>query len=96
MLSPRSHRLGAETWGLGVATEAATVVLDLGFRVLELDSIVAVTHPDNRGSQAVLTKIGLRPQGLRFHYGLDLSYFSLDRSAYLSAASDGNVAGDLD
>ena len=90
------YRYLPSTWGQGVATEAATVVLDLGFRVLELDSIVAVTHPDNRGSQAVLTKIGLRPQGLRFHYGLDLSYFSLDRSAYLSAASDGNVAGDLD
>ena len=71
-------------WGQGVATEAGTRVLDYGFRELAPDPIVAVTHPENAGSQNVLRKIGLRSEGLRFHYGLNLSFFFLDRDSYLT------------
>ncbi|MDP6344301.1 MAG: GNAT family protein, partial [Alphaproteobacteria bacterium] len=49
-----------------------------------LDPIVAVTHPDNLASQRVLAKIGLRAEGRRFHYGLDLAFFSLARADYFS------------
>ena len=79
------YRYVPETWGKGVATEAAARVLEHGFREFGFDPIVAVTHPENTGSQTVLTKIGLRPGGLQFHYGLDLSFFSLSRADYLSA-----------
>ena len=79
------YRFITAAWGKGVATEAARRVLDHGFRALELDPIVAVTHPENAGSQNVLTKIGLESHGLQFHYGLDLSYFSLRRADYLTA-----------
>jgi len=54
-----------------------------GFRVLEIDPIVAVTHPDNRASQKVLMKIGLKMEGLEFHYGQDLPFFKLTRGQYL-------------
>jgi RimJ/RimL family protein N-acetyltransferase len=79
------YRYLTTAWGEGVATEAAARVLEHGFRVLAFDPIVGVTHPDNLASQQVLTKIGLRPGGLQFHYGLDLSFFALGRAEYLAS-----------
>lgn len=81
------YRYNRVAWGEGVGTEAARVVLDHGFRVMELDPIVAVTHPANAASQNVLTKIGLRREGTGFHYGSDLPFFRLDRADYLAATS---------
>ena len=78
------YRYTRAAWGQGLATEAAAAVLEHGFRVLKLDPIVAVTHPDNRGSQGVLRKIGLRPAGQAFHYGQDLAFFRLTRADYLA------------
>ena len=71
------YRYIQAAWGQGVGTEATLAVLDHGFRVLELDPIVAVTHPENRASQQVLEKIGLNARGIAFHYGQDLSYYHL-------------------
>jgi ribosomal-protein-alanine N-acetyltransferase len=48
--------------GQGYATEAARATLDYGRTVLGLGRIVAITAPDNLGSQNVLRKIGLRPE----------------------------------
>jgi len=79
------YRYVTAAWGKGVATEAAARVLDHGFREFAFDPIVAVTHPQNAGSQAVLSKIGLKSGGLQFHYGLDLSFFSLGRDDYLTS-----------
>jgi ribosomal-protein-alanine N-acetyltransferase len=45
--------------GQGYATEAARATLDYGRTVLGLKRIVAITAPDNAGSQNVLKKIGL-------------------------------------
>jgi RimJ/RimL family protein N-acetyltransferase len=47
-------------WSKGYASEAATAVLEHGRTVLGLKRIVAITAPGNRGSMAVLQKIGLR------------------------------------
>lgn len=74
------YRYTTAAWGRGVATEAGARVLEFGFRDLGLDPIVAVAHPNNAASHRVLTKIGLKPGGLRFHYGLDLAYFELARA----------------
>jgi RimJ/RimL family protein N-acetyltransferase len=45
--------------------------------VLGLDPIVAVAHPDNRGSRRVLEKLGFVSEGLRRHYGHDLVFYRL-------------------
>lgn len=45
-------------WGRGYATEITRECLRLGFDVLGLPSIVAVTMPDNEPSQRVLTRCG--------------------------------------
>lgn len=44
----------------GYATEAAAAVLEHGREVCGLRRIVAIAAPDNRGSIAVIEKIGLR------------------------------------
>jgi len=78
------YRYVPEVWGQGIASEAARAVLEHGFRALALDPIVAVAHPDNRASQRVLQKIGLRPSGEAFFYGQWLRFFRLTRAQYLA------------
>ncbi len=73
-------------WGRGFATEAATAILDHGFRTLRLDLIVAVSDPANAASHRVLSKIGLRAAGTARHYGRELPFFELSRGAYLAGA----------
>ena len=69
------YRYVPGAWGQGVASEAAHCVLDYGFTTLGLETIVAVTHPQNHASQRVLGKIGLEYVGLREHYGMSMSFF---------------------
>lgn len=47
-------------WGRGLATEIARACGDLGLGRLGLESVVAVTLPEHRASQRVMTKAGLR------------------------------------
>jgi len=81
------YRYARKAWGRGLATEAAAAALDYGFRVLELDPIVAVSHRDNAASHRVLQNIGLRRAGSARHYGYDLPFFELRRSEYLAVQS---------
>jgi RimJ/RimL family protein N-acetyltransferase len=53
----------ARYWSKGYASEAAAAVLVHGRTVLGLKRIVAITALENRGSMAVLEKIGLRLEG---------------------------------
>jgi [ribosomal protein S5]-alanine N-acetyltransferase len=68
------------SWNCGYATEAAEASLDLAFRYLPVDSVVATVYPDNRASIRVLTKLGMHLHGSIFGvwplssalmYGLD-------------------------
>jgi RimJ/RimL family protein N-acetyltransferase len=79
------YRYLPKAWGRGIATEAATRLLDHGFRELALDPIVAVSHPENRASHRVLEKIGLAPSGTAFHYGQDLAFFRRARADHLAS-----------
>jgi [ribosomal protein S5]-alanine N-acetyltransferase len=49
--------------GEGIATEAAGLLLDLGFGDLGLHRIFAYHHPANVGSQRVLDKLGMQREG---------------------------------
>jgi len=53
----------AQHWSKGYASESAAAVLDYGRTVLGLGRIVAITAMENRGSMAVLQRIGLRFEG---------------------------------
>lgn len=50
-------------WGQGYATEAARVMLALGFKSLGLHRIWACCDPENAGSIGVLRKLGMRQEG---------------------------------
>jgi ribosomal-protein-alanine N-acetyltransferase len=63
------YRLGRRWWGRGLATEAAGAALRAGLDVVGLDRILAVTHPENRGSRRVMEKLGMTYQGMGAYYG---------------------------
>lgn len=52
-------RLARPWWGQGLATEAATVVLDFAFTTLKLDEVVSYTSATNLRSQAVMQRLGM-------------------------------------
>jgi RimJ/RimL family protein N-acetyltransferase len=53
-------RLARAAWGQGLATEAATVVLDWAFATLDLASITSVIAPRNARSRAVAERLGMQ------------------------------------
>ena len=57
-----------EYWRQGFASEAGAAVLDAGRQQFGLATVVAITHPKNNGSIAVLERLGLTYQGL-IHLG---------------------------
>jgi RimJ/RimL family protein N-acetyltransferase len=58
-----AYRLKPDAWGSGIATEAATRVVDHALGTLALPSMVALIHPDNGGSQNVIAKLGFFRDG---------------------------------
>ncbi len=52
-------RIAFEHWGKGYATEGAKAVLDYGFKVLQLEEIVAFCHYENARSIHVMEKLGM-------------------------------------
>jgi ribosomal-protein-alanine N-acetyltransferase len=77
-----AYLLAQAYWGQGLATEAARAALRYGFETLALDRIVAVVHPENRGSQRVLEKAGLRLEGDAHYYDMDVKYYALPQAEY--------------
>lgn len=57
--------LKQDMWGQGLATEAASAVARWAFTNLQIDQVIAFTHPENTASQRVLTKVGMLDLGLR-------------------------------
>lgn len=77
-LQPLEHRgpevelgydLHPDAWGQGLATEAATAVVQAAFGTLGLERLMAVVKPANAASRRVLEKAGLRPTRRRGAYG---------------------------
>lgn len=56
-------RLGLAHWGQGFASEAASAVLEVGFKQLGLPEIVSFTATTNLRSQAVMRRIGMVRDG---------------------------------
>jgi pimeloyl-ACP methyl ester carboxylesterase len=52
--------LDPEVHGMGIASEAARVVLDDGFDTRGYEEVVARTHPDNLASHRALARLGFR------------------------------------
>lgn len=56
--------LGKAYWGQGYATEAASALVDLAFRVTETNMVYAACRTNNAASRRVLQKQGYQFQGL--------------------------------
>jgi ribosomal-protein-alanine N-acetyltransferase len=52
------YRYCRDSWGAGLATEAASAILEEIYQISDLDDILACTHPDNTASIRVLEKLG--------------------------------------
>ena len=55
--------LAPDAWGHGYAAEAGNAAVTYGLNVLQLPRVVAIAHPDNEPSLAVMRKIGMKLVG---------------------------------
>jgi ribosomal-protein-alanine N-acetyltransferase len=90
-LQPLEHRgpevelgydLHPDTWGRGLATEAARAVMEQAFGPLGLDRVIAVVKPDHVASQRVLEKAGLHRAGTRVAYAESMLLYEARRPEY--------------
>lgn len=73
-------RLRPETWGQGVATEAALPLLRHAFETLDLEQVIADIDAPNRASSRVAEKIGMRLVGLVPSQDVPVHRYSIDRA----------------
>jgi ribosomal-protein-alanine N-acetyltransferase len=76
-------------WGRGLATEAARASVAYGFTHFHLPEIIGITHPENRKSQHVLEKCGLRFTARTRYFEMDCFRYAISRAAHA-----GITAGD--
>ena len=73
------YRILRKHWGRGVATETAHAALNYGWEQLELEEINAAAHVENKASNRVLEKLGLRMvETFKFDDGLH-NWYSITR-----------------
>jgi RimJ/RimL family protein N-acetyltransferase len=75
------YYLARRAWGRGLATELGHALVDMAFGELKLTRVVAVVRPENRASQNVLAKLGLRRVGIEHHYGAEVELWARPTSA---------------
>jgi RimJ/RimL family protein N-acetyltransferase len=78
-------RLVRAAWGQGIASEAAQRAIRHGFETAGLAEIIAVTDPDNAGSEQTLKRLGFTREGWRRAWGYDNHFFRLPKSRWLAA-----------
>ncbi|MEM6658560.1 MAG: GNAT family N-acetyltransferase [Pseudomonadota bacterium] len=77
------YLLVPQAWGRGIATEACARLLRFAFEETPLTEIFATTDPDNKKSQNVLRKCGLRAIGKRRAYAWDdVDWFQVTRTEW--------------
>ena len=64
-----TYALAREAWGKGFATEIAIAAVDVAFRQLGLQDLVAFAIPENLASRRVMEKVGFRYEGGIVHQG---------------------------
>lgn len=71
-------------WNQGLATEASFASLNYGFKILNLERIVAIARPENIASQRVIQKVGMKYEKNAHYYETDVLYYSISRETYES------------
>jgi RimJ/RimL family protein N-acetyltransferase len=71
----------SDYWNQGLATEAATAVRDYAFQTLGLPQLISLIRIQNRASQRVAEKIGMRRISEFTRYGYQYWKYAIDRDA---------------
>jgi ribosomal-protein-alanine N-acetyltransferase len=69
-------------WGRGLVTEAARACLDFAYENTDLDRIVALAYPLNKGSWRVMEKIGMKYEKLVKENDEELVCYAITREEY--------------
>jgi ribosomal-protein-alanine N-acetyltransferase len=91
------YMLARRYWGRGYATEAATALVDVAFRVLKVQRVRALVDVGNDRSRRVLEKSGLQWEALLRRHAhakgrwWDCNLYSLDRRSWLRAGRGGEA-----
>jgi [ribosomal protein S5]-alanine N-acetyltransferase len=75
-------------WGRGLGTELAGEAVRVGFEVLGLACVVAITRPDNAASRRVIERVGLREERDVCHTGGTQILYRLCRAAWAERRND--------
>ncbi len=73
------YGLATAYWGRGIGTAAVKAAIEYGFQVAQLDRIVAMALPTNRGSIRVMEKAGLRYEKQLHIFNLEAVYYAICR-----------------
>ena len=74
--------LRRDYWGKGHATELLASLLKYGFEKLNLESIIAVAHPDNKASLKVMEKCGMVFKGTGTYHNRFSVKYGMEKSAF--------------
>ena len=69
-------------WGRGLVTEAAKATLRFGFEQAGLERIIALANPENKATQRVMQKAGLRYERQGTYFDMECAVYALDREEY--------------
>jgi [ribosomal protein S5]-alanine N-acetyltransferase len=72
-----AYRLARASWGHGIATEAASALVEGAFTRGGLLRLVAVTFPENVASRHVLEKLGFRYDGMTDYKEFRVAHFTI-------------------
>jgi ribosomal-protein-alanine N-acetyltransferase len=82
------YAFGKESWGRGIATEAARAAVRHGFEAANVRRITALAEPANIGSRRVMEKIGMSFEGISAKYlGADLALYTINRAQFQADGS---------
>jgi len=76
-----AYLLAKPYWGRGLASEGAQASLRYGFEELGLRRIVGIVHSENKASQRVLEKSGLRFVERAHYFGMDCYRYLIEHSS---------------
>jgi [ribosomal protein S5]-alanine N-acetyltransferase len=76
------YLLGREFWGRGYATELGRACLRYAFEELRLESLVAVTIPENLRSRRVMERLGMSFAGEGSYHGYPCVTYRLGRQEW--------------
>lgn len=71
-----------EFWGRGIGFECAKRWLEFGFNEKNLNRIVAVADPENRGSWRIMEKCGMRYEKTETHYGMECVVYAISKTEF--------------